>query len=130
MDEKTFEEKVDKDVTTVFEDGQNSLQRLAQSADKVKENLTTWAEDSAAQLNQKLTDLKSDAKDKVAVTVRSIEQDVDQGLNDYNGKIQKFADQIPGGFSRKITRYPWVTISISLVIGLLLGFILKPTRRF
>ncbi|MBE0699176.1 MAG: hypothetical protein IH586_19825, partial [Anaerolineaceae bacterium] len=65
----------------------------------------------------------------VVVAAKTIEQDVDQGLNQYNVKIQDLVDQVPGGFSQKAARYPWVTISISLAIGLLLGMLLKPTRR-
>jgi ElaB/YqjD/DUF883 family membrane-anchored ribosome-binding protein len=133
MNDKAFEDKVKEDLDTVKEDGYTSLNRLedkvSQSTGKAKEQLTTWAEDGAAQLSRKLETLKGDTVDKVVVAAKTIEQDVDQGLNQYNVKIQDLADQVPGGFSKKAARYPWVTISISLAIGLLLGMLIKPTRR-
>jgi ElaB/YqjD/DUF883 family membrane-anchored ribosome-binding protein len=133
MNDKAFEEKVKEDLDTLKEDGSMGLGRLedkvSQSTGKAKDQLTTWAEGGAAQLSRKLETLKGDTMDKVVVAAKTIEQDVDQGLNQYNGKVQDLADQVPGGFSRKVSRYPWVTISISLVVGLLLGMLLKPTRR-
>jgi ElaB/YqjD/DUF883 family membrane-anchored ribosome-binding protein len=132
MNDKAFEDKVKEDLDTIKEDGYTGLDRwedkVGQSTEKAKERLTTWAEDSAAQISRKLEMLKGDTVDKVVVAAKTIEQDVDQGLNQYNGKIQDLADQVPGGFSRKAARYPWVTISISLAIGLLLGMLIKPTR--
>lgn len=103
--------------------------KISQSTENAIEHLTTWAGDGAAQLSRKLDHLKGNALDKVVVTAKTIEQDVDQGLNQYNEIVQELADQIPGSFSKKAARYPWVTISISLIIGLLLGLILKPTHR-
>jgi len=132
MNDKEFEEKVKEDLDTVLGDGQTGLSRLEdnvrQSSRKVKENLTTWAEDGAAKVGQKLEDLKGDALEKVVVAAKTVEQDVSLGLNQYNAKVQELADQVPGGFSKKASRYPWVTISIFLVIGLLLGMLINPTR--
>jgi hypothetical protein len=129
MNEKAFEDKVEEDMETLIEAGSTGLDRLEQSTENAKEHLTTWAEDGAAQFSRKLETLKGDTLDKVFVAAKTVEQDVDQGLNQYNVKVQDLADQVPGGFSRKAARYPWVTISVSLVVGLLLGLLLKPTRR-
>jgi ElaB/YqjD/DUF883 family membrane-anchored ribosome-binding protein len=133
MNDKAFEDKVKEDLDSVKQDGSTGLNRLEdkiiQSAGKVKEYLTTWSEDGAAQVTRKLEHLKGDVLDKVIVTAKTVEQDVDQGMNQYNVKVQELADQVPGGFSKKAARYPWVTISISLAVGMLLGMLLKPARQ-
>lgn len=129
MNEKAFTDKVEKDIETLIEDGYTGLNRLEESTENAKEHLTAWVGDEAAEFSRKLETLKSDALDKVFVAAKTVEKDVDQGLNQYNVKVQDLADQVPGGFSRKAARYPWVTLSISLGIGVLLGWLLKPTHR-
>jgi hypothetical protein len=53
MNEKAFEDKVKKDIHTVLEDGRTGLGKLDQSTRKMKQQLTTWAEDESANLSQK-----------------------------------------------------------------------------
>ena len=43
--------------------------------------------------------------------------------------MQAVADQVPGDFAKKAAGYPWVTITVSLALGLLLGGLLKPGRQ-
>jgi ElaB/YqjD/DUF883 family membrane-anchored ribosome-binding protein len=59
----------------------------------------------------------------------TVKKDVGHGLSQYNAKAQEVANQVPGGFGKKAVRYPWVTISIALAVGFLLGSLLKPTRQ-
>jgi ElaB/YqjD/DUF883 family membrane-anchored ribosome-binding protein len=122
MNVRNFEKKVKKDFDVAFE-------RLEQSTVKVKNQISTWTEDGTTQLSDTFNELKGDTLDKLFVVTKSFEQDIDQGLNKYNSKVQQLADQVPGGFSRKTARYPWVTISVFLASGLLLGLLLKPSQR-
>jgi ElaB/YqjD/DUF883 family membrane-anchored ribosome-binding protein len=50
-------------------------------------------------------------------------------LSQYNAKAQEYAEKIPGGLADKAAKYPWVAISIGLGLGVLLGGLLKPSRR-
>jgi ElaB/YqjD/DUF883 family membrane-anchored ribosome-binding protein len=50
-------------------------------------------------------------------------------LSQYNAKVQDIANRVPGDFGKKIAGYPWVTITMSLAFGLLLGVMLKPGRQ-
>ena len=104
--------------------------RTVQAVTNAKDYLTTWLEDESAQVSRKIGSLASDALDSVAVAAKTVQQDVDLGLSQYNAKVQKLADKAPGGLSQKIARFPWVTITVSLIFGFVLGMLLKPTRQF
>lgn len=133
MNDKAFEAKVTEDLDTMKEAGASVLtrieDRITQSTGKARDHLTTWAGDGAAEVSRKVEAFKDGALDRVAVVTKTVEQDLTQGLNLYNGKVQELADQIPGDFSKKLARYPWVAISVAMIFGIFLGMILKPTRR-
>ena len=107
----------------VFEDN------VSQATGKAKEDLTTWVDDNVSQLSKGFNKLASDTRETVVETEAKVTEDVGHGLRQYNAKAQEVADKIPGGVGEKAARYPWVAISIALVVGLLLGFLLKPTRK-
>jgi ElaB/YqjD/DUF883 family membrane-anchored ribosome-binding protein len=67
-------------------------------------------------------------KEMVSGPVKAFNKEMGQGLSQYNTKVQDFADRVPGDFSKKVAKYPWVTITMSLAFGLLLGVLLKPSR--
>jgi len=125
--------KLKEDATALMEDGKVSLDKFEtqtiQTVNKAKGDLTQWVEVGTAQFGQKLENLAGGARDTMIVKAKTVQQDVDLGLNQYNTKVQELADKAPGGFGQKVTRYPWVTITISLAFGLMLGMLLKPTRH-
>ena len=110
MNDQAFENKVNRDV------------------DRAKNDLATLGDDGVAGLSRKVEQLTDDAKKMVAGPVKTFNKEVGQGLSQYNAKVQNIADRVPGDFSKKVARYPWVTITMSLVFGLLLGALLKPGR--
>ena len=111
MDDKAFENKVNRDI------------------DKAKEDVATLGEDGVTGLSRKFERLTDETKERVTDAVKSLNQEVGHGLSTYNAKVQDFADTLPGDFGKKVAKYPWVTITISLAIGLLLGGLLKPGRK-
>jgi ElaB/YqjD/DUF883 family membrane-anchored ribosome-binding protein len=130
MDDKVFQDKAIAGMEFVVNDSFISLKREDLSTEKIKEHLPIWAEDRGAQFLRKLDDFKSLAQSKAEDAAKSIEQDMDQGLHQYNVKVQDLADQVPGDFSRQAAKYPWVTLSVVLVVGILLGSLLKLPRQF
>ena len=111
MNDKEFENKVNQDV------------------EQVKNDLATLGDDGIAGLNRKYEQLTDDTKKTVDVAVKNVNKAVGQGLSQYNAKVQEVADRVPGDFAKKVTGYPWVTVTISLAVGLLLGVLLKPGRQ-
>ena len=111
MDDKAFENKVNRDI------------------DKAKEDVATLGEDGVTGLSRKFEQLTDETKEMVTDAVKSLNQEVGHGLSTYNAKVQDFADRLPGDFGKKAARYPWVTITMSLAAGLLLGVLLKPRRQ-
>jgi ElaB/YqjD/DUF883 family membrane-anchored ribosome-binding protein len=129
MKDKAFERKVDRDVDKTKKDftslGEDNVTGLA----KIKKDLVTLGEDGVTGLNRKFEQLAGDTKEMVTDTVKTLNKDVGHGLSQYNAKVQEVADRFPGDFGKKVAGYPWVTISVSLAFGLLLGFLLKPGRQ-
>ncbi len=125
--------RVKKDLTTLVEDGTAQISRfedkVSQAPGKVKENLTTWAEDGVSQLREGFEKVTGDAREAVVSATTVVKKDVGHGLSQYNAKAQEVADRVPGGFGKKAASYPWVAISLALVVGFLLGSFLKPIRQ-
>jgi ElaB/YqjD/DUF883 family membrane-anchored ribosome-binding protein len=108
---------------TRFED------KVSQSTGKAKEDLTTWVEDGVSDLSEGFEKLTDEARESVVNAAATVKKDVGHGLSQYNAKVQKVADKVPGGFGKKAARYPWVAITIALVVGFLLGNLLKPAPQ-
>lgn len=106
MKDSTFEKKINRDV------------------DRIKKDIATLGDDGAAKMSQVFSKWTKSSKK----TAAGINKGVEEGLSTYNDKVQDVADSVPGGFSKKAAGYPWVTITMSLAIGLLLGVLLKPSR--
>ncbi len=111
MNDKVFENKVNRDI------------------DNTKKDLATLTDDGVTGLGRKFEQLEESMKTTVTGAAKTINEGVGQGLSQYNAKVQEVADRVPGEFSKKATEYPWVTITLSVVIGLLLGMLLKPGRQ-
>jgi ElaB/YqjD/DUF883 family membrane-anchored ribosome-binding protein len=140
MNDKTFENKVNRDVdkakkdlAALGNDGVTGLSRLGdkvnQATGKAKEDLTTWVEDSVSQLSEGFEKLTGDARETVVDAAATVKKDVGYGLSQYNAKAQDIADRVPGDFGKKAAGYPWVTITIALAIGVLLGVLLEYGRK-
>ena len=100
--------------------------KVRKDAGKVTEELSTLLGNRVSQLSKGFEKLTGDAKESVVGAAATVKKDVGHGLSQYNDKAQDFADKVPDGFSKKAARYPWVAISIGLVVGFLLGILLKP----
>jgi ElaB/YqjD/DUF883 family membrane-anchored ribosome-binding protein len=124
--------KVKKDISTLMVDSTARVTRVQgnfnQATGKVKEEVNTWVDDSVSQLEEGLEKMASDAKESVVGAATSVKKDVGRGLSQYNAKAQEAANKIPGNFGKQAAKYPWVAISIALVVGFLLGSLLKPAR--
>lgn len=103
--------------------------KVNRDVDQAKKDFATLKDDGVASLNRKFDKLADDTKEMIADALETINKDVGQGLSQYNSKVQDAADRVPGNLGKKAARYPWVAITISLAIGLLLGFLLKPGRQ-
>jgi uncharacterized protein YjbJ (UPF0337 family) len=122
--------KVRKDLNTLAEHSAARLSRLEttvnQATGKAKEDLTSWVDDGVSQLSGRVEKLTSDARETVVGAAATVKKDVGHGLSRYNAKAQKVADTVPGSFGKKAARYPWVGMSIALAVGFVVGSLLKP----
>jgi ElaB/YqjD/DUF883 family membrane-anchored ribosome-binding protein len=129
MNNKEFEKQVNRDVDQAKKDfstlGEDNVTGLA----RIKNDLVKLGEDGVTGLSRKFEQLADETKETVTDAVKTLNKDVGHGLSQYNAKVQDVADRVPGGIGKKAAAYPWVTITISLVFGLLLGVLLKPGRQ-
>ena len=125
--------KISKDVNTLAGDSAARFGRfendVSQAAGKAKVDLTTWVDENISQMSKEFEKLTGDARDTVVNAAATAKKDVGHGLSQYNAKVQELADKAPGGFSDKAAKYPWVALSITVVIGFLLGMLIRPARQ-
>ena len=140
MNEKQLDEKVSKDaanvkkeIGTLVEDSAARLgkleEKVSQATGKAKDDATTWVEDSASKLSKGFDKLSGDAKDTLADAAKMVKKDFGHRLSQYNAKAQDLAGNFPDSFTKKVTRYPWVAISIVLAAGFLIGFLFRPIQQ-
>ena len=107
----------------------NKKNQLSKDAEEIKEDINTLAEDSVSQVSKDYENIKEEVKTTVNGAIHSMKKEVEYGLSQYNTKAQELADKVHDGLGKEITKYPWVSISVALVIGVLIGGFLKPGRR-
>jgi len=103
--------------------------KVNQDLDRTRKDLVTLGNDGITMLSRKYEQLSGDITEKVADSVKTFNKSFGKSLRQYNTKVQHVADQMPGDFGKKAAGYPWVTITLSLVVGMLLGAFLKPGRQ-
>lgn len=106
-----------------------NVQSVEQDVAKVKRNLSSLFNNSVHQVESKVGEIADEAKEKLSKTTATVKHEVGHGLGQYNAKAQQYMEKVPGGLAEKAAKYPWVAISIGLGVGVLLGGLLKPSRR-
>ncbi|MDR3576888.1 MAG: hypothetical protein P4L50_23730 [Anaerolineaceae bacterium] len=126
--------KVRKDLAALVEDSSVRYTRIGdnlnEATNKAKADATAWVENNVSQLSGGIGKIAGDAKENVVNSAAAVKKDVGHGLSQYNVKVQKAADKVPGNFGKQAARYPWVAISIALGVGFLFGILLKPSRPY
>ena len=125
MNDKQFENKVNRD----YDKAKKDVATLGEDAATLGEDAATLGKDGVTGLSRKFEQLTDETKVMVTDAVKSLNMDVGHGLSTYNAKVQDFADRLPGDFGKKAAKFPWVTITMSLAFGLMLGLLLKPGRQ-
>jgi ElaB/YqjD/DUF883 family membrane-anchored ribosome-binding protein len=105
---------------------EQAVNKVRQDADKVKKDFSAMLEDSISQLSEEFDKLTGEAKETVVGVTATMKKEVGNGLSQYNAKAQEVANKVPGGLGEKAVRYPWVALSVAVVVGFLLGSLLKP----
>jgi hypothetical protein len=102
---------------------------VTQASDKAKEDLSKWVDNEVTQINEGIEKFSGDAKEAMVGVTETMKKDVTHGLSQYNAKAQEIANKVPCDFSQKAARYPWVTITVALVLGFLLGGFIKSIQH-
>ncbi len=130
---KSLKDNIDDQLTSTMDDVKsgykNVEEKTVEAVTSAKDDVVEWAEDGVSKIKEGAHDFSENAKDTLHKTTKSIDKNVKRGMSQYNAKAQEIADKIPGGLGDKVIRYPWVAISVSLLIGIGLGILLKPTRH-
>lgn len=111
MNERQLEKKIQKDTADIRRD------------------VSSLMNNGSSKISQGFEKIKGEAKDTLVGAAKTVKKEVGHGLSQYNAQAQKYANKVSGNFSNKVSQYPWVAITAGLGIGLLLGGLLKPSRR-
>jgi hypothetical protein len=112
-----------KDFSTLEGDRAARFGRFEENVSQARVDISNWVDEGVSHISDELEKLTDDAKLIVVDVAAGVKKDVGQGINQYNLQAQAAADKVPGNFSRDVDRYPWVAISVALVIGYVLGSI-------
>lgn len=110
MNDKAFEKRINRDL------------------DRTKKDLAVLKEDAVSGLSKKFGKIADESRKSATSAAVNLNKSVTRGLDQYNTKVQGLVDNVPGDLNKKIAGYPWVAITTSIVLGLLLGALLKPGR--
>lgn len=130
---KSHKQNIEDQINSTMDDVKTGYKQIEEKSIKAvtnaKDDVVTWVEEGVTNIKEGTHQLMDDAKETFDKTTKSIDKNVRHGLSQYNAKAQEIADKAPGRLGDKVLRYPWVAISVSLFIGIALGFLLKPRRR-
>jgi ElaB/YqjD/DUF883 family membrane-anchored ribosome-binding protein len=103
--------------------------QVQQDAARVKKDLNTMLNNRVSQITEEIERLTGEAKDSVLDATESVKKDIGSRLSQYNSKAEEVVKKVPGGFVEKAAKYPWVALSLAMIVGFLLGNLLKPTHK-
>ena len=102
--------KVRKDLKTLADDSAARLSRLESNVNQVtgkaKEDLTTWVDDGVSQLSERVEKLTSDARETVVGAAATVKKDVGHGLSRYNAKAQKLSTAFQAASVNRLPNTP------------------------
>jgi ElaB/YqjD/DUF883 family membrane-anchored ribosome-binding protein len=103
--------------------------RINRDLDRTKRDLSALRDDIVTGLNMKLDELAGHPRKSAEVAVQTLNKSIGHGLNQYNTKVQDVVDKVPGDIGKKAAGYPWVAITMSIVLGLMFGALLRFSRQ-
>lgn len=103
--------------------------RISRNYERAKRDLTALRDDAVAELSKQFEQLADGPRKKTEVAVKTLNKSIGQGLRQYNAKVQDVVDRVPGDLSKKATGYPWVAITMSMILGLMVGALLRLGRN-
>ena len=87
---------------------------IDQITKKVKENFDTWVSDGVVKIGKGYGKLKDDMTETATATIRTVKVKTAAALDQYNSKVQIIVEKLPGDLNTKVSRYPWVAMTIAL----------------
>jgi ElaB/YqjD/DUF883 family membrane-anchored ribosome-binding protein len=103
--------------------------RISRNFDRAKRDLTALKDDAVTGLSWKFEQLADSPRKSAKVAAKNLNKSIGQGLHQYNSKVQEVIDKVPGDLGKKAAGYPWVAISMSMLLGLLVGGLLRLGRN-
>jgi ElaB/YqjD/DUF883 family membrane-anchored ribosome-binding protein len=126
MDNQQFENKVRKDADKVKKDVSTLIGDSATQFGRFEENVNQAANKTKADINSWI---ENNARDTVEGTANSVMKNVDRQFSQFNAKAEEVANTVPGRFGEKVAKYPYVAISIAVILGFLAGSLLSPAKQ-
>jgi hypothetical protein len=120
--------KVKQDLRNLEEDGAAQVAKIVEDVNQSAEALGTRVVNEVSQLGERFGKLRDDAAETVINASTTLKNGVGHGLSQYNAEATKVASKVPGNLAKKAALYPWVAMSITLIVGFMVGSLIKPSR--
>ncbi len=108
--------------------GKNFEKRINRDLERTKKDIAVLKEDAVSGLNLKIEGLAGETRKTASSAVSTLNKSIGRGLDQYNAKVQGMVDTVPGNLNKKVAGYPWVAITASILLGLVLGTMMKGGR--
>lgn len=135
MNDQQLEKKVARDVAKVKQDLRNleddgaaQIAKIVEDVNQSAESVSTRVVNGVSQLGERFGKIRDDAAETVISASTTLKKGVGHGLSQYNAEATKVAGKVPGGLGKKAAMYPWVAMTITLIIGFMAASMLKPSR--
>jgi ElaB/YqjD/DUF883 family membrane-anchored ribosome-binding protein len=80
------------------------------------------------QIKDNMEDLVNLVQEKYEYTKDQAQQEVEHFMDTHDGKAVQIARRLPGDMDRGVKQHPWAAIATAIGLGLLLGFLFKPSQ--
>lgn len=100
--------------------------------DEIRDGARHWwsrrGDEGRHRLTASVDRLTEQMRKEYGYTRDRAELNVGRFLDRYDHKVHEIVESLPGDIDRRVSRYPWATLATALGLGLLAGFIIRPSR--
>jgi len=83
-----------------------------------------------AKIKNNVNELMDTLQERYGISREQAQQEVERFMGSYDRKVYEMAQGLPTGLRESMERHPWAAIATALGLGLLFGFMVKPSSRY
>ncbi len=103
--------------------------KINRDLERARRDLSELSDDIITRLRGNFGQLADNPRKSATVAMKNLNKSIGQGLEQYNTRVQDVVDRVPGDIGKKARGYPWVAITMSMLLGLMVGGIIRFARH-